>query len=317
MSFRDPYYPSQPAAHYGGQQPYSDAPDYDPYGARPQQHPTYDQSGYADDEGYPTGGNDNGAGAAREKSRYEDAPFPPALRPPKCVSFFFVNCAFRETGAIRLWRKDHHGQLWTKGGRGKCVMRFCCCTLLIALFLIISIILSLGIWIRPPDITVNNVGFNQTGSAFQVTSSSLNLNLAVNISVDNPNYFAVSFKEIKVDLTYPIDNMDVGGGEKDNIDFHAHTQTTFYFPFTLTYNEAADTDKKVLMDLLTKCGITGGTKEDITVDYKITLGLKILFVTVSPSFSNTFNFACPVTASDLSSLLKGSGIDITGITGAT
>lgn len=82
MSFRDPYYQPQ---HY--QQPYTDAPEFDPYSNR-QPHPTYDQSGYrdADDEALPSAGqtaveHDQGAGA-REKGKYEEM-FPPVFRPPE------------------------------------------------------------------------------------------------------------------------------------------------------------------------------------------------------------------------------------------
>ncbi|KAL5532647.1 hypothetical protein ACEPAF_4421 [Sanghuangporus sanghuang] len=297
MSYQDPYYAPQHA------RPYTDAPvDYDPYNTR-QQHPTYDQSGYQDDDAYRnTGfGGDDGVGHTREKSRYEET-FPPVFRPPK------------STGAIRIWRKDNRGPLWTKGGRGKCCLRFFCCSVLIFLFLLIGIILSLGIWIRPPDITINEVGLNSTGgSAAQFTSSSLSINFAVNISVENPNYFDVDFKKIKANLTYPLNDMDLGGGEKDGITFKSHTQTTFNFPFTLTYDLESDSNQVVLKDLLSKCGFTG-TKEDITVDYKITLGIKIIVITISPTFSSSFSFECPT--SDIESFLESSGIDISSITDA-
>ncbi|PAV24018.1 hypothetical protein PNOK_0108600 [Pyrrhoderma noxium] len=301
MSYQDPYY-SQNNRHYDNQQPYS---DYNPY-SNTQQHPTYDQSGYRDDEGYPSTNthqaNNEPLGQNREKGKYEEM-FPPVFRPPE------------STGAIRVWRKDQRGALWTKGGRGKCVLRFLCCSILLFIFLLLSVVFSLALWIRPPDITINQVGLNSTGgSAFEVTSSSLVLNLGANISVANPNYFSVNFKKIVVDLTYPINNTDVGGGEKDNIVFKSHTQTTFQFPFTLTYNLSDDTNKSVLEDLLSKCGITG-TKENIDIDYKITLGIRILFITVSPSFSNSFSFECPVDSNDLSSLLSGSGISISSLTG--
>lgn len=299
---QDPYY-SHNNQRYENQQPYS---DYNPY-SNTQQHPTYDQSGYRDDEGLQTStahaGNDTTVVQNREKGRYEEM-FPPVFRPPE------------STGAIRVWRKDQRGNLWAKGSRGKCVLRFLCCSILIFLFLLVSIVLTLAMWVRPPDVTINQVGLNSTGgSAFEVTSSSLSLNLGVNISVDNPNYFSVSFKRIVVNLTYPTNDMDVGGGEKDNIEFKAHTETTFQFPFSLTYNLSEDTDKEVLEDLLSKCGITG-TKENIDIDYKITLGIKFLFITVSPSFSNSFSFECPVDESDLASLLSGSGISISSLTGS-
>ncbi|OCB89809.1 hypothetical protein A7U60_g2990 [Sanghuangporus baumii] len=370
MSYQDPYYAPQHA------RPYTDAPvDYDPYNTR-QQHPTYDQSGYQDDDAYRnTGfGGDDGVGHTREKSRYEET-FPPVFRPPK------------STGAIRIWRKDNRGPLWTKGGRGKCCLRFFCCSVLIFLFLLIGIILSLGIggrgkcclrffccsvliflflligiilslgiWIRPPDITINEVGLNSTGgSAAQFTSSSLSINFAVNISVENPNYFDVDFKKIKANLTYPLNDMDLGGGEKDGITFKSHTQTTFNFPFTLTYDLESDSNQVVLKDLLSKCGFTG-TKEDITVDYKITvrrlfllgfedddsnqvvlkdllskcgftgtkeditvdykITLGIKIIVITISPTFSSSFSFECPTSDIESFLESSGIDISSITDA-
>ncbi len=70
-------------------------------------------------------------------------------------------------------------------------------------------------------------------------------------------------------LTYPINNLDVGGGQKNNIVFKSHTETTFNFPFTLTYNEQDDPNKTVLQDILSRCGITG-QKRDLDINYKIT-----------------------------------------------
>ncbi len=71
-------------------------------------------------------------------------------------------------------------------------------------------------------------------------------------------------------LTYPINNLDVGGGQKNNIVFKSHTETTFNFPFTLTYNEQDDPNKTVLQDILSRCGITG-QKRVLDINYKITV----------------------------------------------
>lgn len=76
-------------------------------------------------------------------------------------------------------------------------------------------------------------------------------------------------------MTYPINNLDVGGGEKDNINFKSHSQTTFNFPLTLTYNVNDDPNKAVLTDLLTKCGIIGGSKQNLEVEYKITVCISL------------------------------------------
>jgi len=151
MSYRDPYYPPQAPQRY--EQPYRDNDAYDPYysnnttTANYPAHPTYDQSGYRDadmdDEAYPNPSRFQeprdtspdatavSGGEQKERSKYEAAGFPPALRPPK------------DTGAIRIWRQDFHGGMWTRGSRGRCIGRFCCCTLFLGVFLIASIVLTL------------------------------------------------------------------------------------------------------------------------------------------------------------------------------
>ena len=82
-------------------------------------------------------------------------------------------------------------------------------------------------------------------------------------------FHALTLVALTSQLTYPTNGMNLGGGEEDNINFKSHTETNFDFPFTLTYELSDDTNHTVLSDLLTKCGILGGTKEDITINYKI------------------------------------------------
>lgn len=51
----------------------------------------------------------------------------------------------RTSRSMRRWRYEHQGNLWTKGGRGRCFGRFFCCTIMIFVFLLVSIILSLAL----------------------------------------------------------------------------------------------------------------------------------------------------------------------------
>jgi hypothetical protein len=62
----------------------------------------------------------------------------------------------------------------------------------------------------------------------------------------------------------------------------------------------------VISDIAVKCGI-GGTKQNLVVNYKISLGIRFLFITISPVISNQFDFACPLSASDIEKFLGGSG----------
>jgi len=71
-----------------------------------------------------------------------------------------------------------------------------------------------------------------------------------------------------------------------------------------------------LKDLISKCGfIPGSTKQNIDISYKLTLHLKILMVTISPSFSGTADFECPVSLSDIEPFLSGLGINVNDLIG--
>jgi LEA14-like dessication related protein len=179
--------------------------------------------------------------------------------------------------------------------------------MMIAVFLFVSIIFTLILWVRPPNITIGGVqAMAVSGSTVQVTSSGFNVNLGANISVQNPNFFSVGLKTLKLQLFYPINNTAIGSGQENNIDIRANEQTNFTFPFTLQYTLADDPSHAVLTSLASKCL----DNEDLTVNYKITLGLRIIVATISPVISNSFTFACPLTESELSGLISGSGINL-------
>jgi len=290
MAYRDPY-----AEQYGHSNQYTDGPEFNPYVGNQQPHPTYDQDGY---EPY------GGAGYRDEPHSEETTSFPPAVNNKETSDF--AHPADKSIRALKNYRYQSQGALWTQGGRGRCLGRFCCCTLLVTLFLIISIVLSLLLWVRPPNISIGGVEAPSSGSEIQVTGDGLNINLGINISVENPNYFAVSFKKIEADIIYPINNTNIGGGNETDITFHAHSQTNFTFPFTISYKKSLDPSSKIIADIATKCGFIGGSKSQITVNYKLTLGLRIVFITISPVVSNSLSFDCPLSESDISSL--GSGL---------
>ncbi|KAJ7741536.1 hypothetical protein DFH07DRAFT_964884 [Mycena maculata] len=338
MAYQDPYagqygaYQHQQQQYgqpqYGQSQQYGQygepAPDFNPYTTAAQPHQTYEQGAY---DNYGGGYRDDPAPGPRgeyapqrqgtqhsysdapppplaaksidETSRFDPGEFTPSPRGPKTAS------------NLRRYRMEFQGNLWTKGGRGRCFGRFFCCTFMIIILLLVTILLALVLWLRPPSINFGNVAPTSTssGSTVQVTSDGININMGVNISVENPNFFAVNFKKITAQIYYPINNTAIGNGTANSIDITSHAQTNFTFPFSIDYSTSLDPDDKILLDIAEKCGFIGSGKTNIIVDYKITLALQILFVTISPSISNSFSFACPVTESDLEGL-KGSGINL-------
>lgn len=89
--------------------------------------------------------------------------------------------------------------------------------------------------------------------------------------VFNFNYFDVVMKKIQAEIVYPINNTPLGGGVANDIAFKNGEQTNFTFPFTLTYSPSVDSSGQVLADLAKKCGALGGQRQDLSVNYKITV----------------------------------------------
>jgi len=307
-----PSFSNQPLP--GGQVPYHSNQSYDPYAdpynSHQPPHQTYDQGvgyesgGYKDDPLPAPPSQDSGVASTKEfGGGYGNEVFESPTKKERTVK------------SLRAYRYDHQGNLWTKGSRLQCFGRFFCCTILIFVFLLVSILLNLALWIRPPDIGINDVAPVTSGSTIQLQNDGLTINLGVSISVDNPNYFSVDFRKIEAEIFYPINNTPIGGGTQNNINFNSHTETNFTFPFSIVYKQSLDPGNQILTDLATRCGFLGSPKTQIKVNYKITLGLRILFVVVSPVVSNSFNFDCPLSQQDVSGLLSQAGLTVSSVAG--
>jgi len=208
----------------------------------------------------------------------------------------------KSTQALKDYRLGHQGNLCTKGGRVRCIGRICCCSLMTTVFLIVSIVLALALWIRPPSITIGSVQ-PLSGTSILTTSGGVTIRLGVQLSVTNPNYFSIDFTKIDLELLYPINNTKIGGGNT-TINFKSRSQTNFSFPIDFSYNTSNDQQGVILHDLAAKCGV-GGTKSNLDIDYKIFLGIRFFIITISPEISNSFSFPCPISAADVSQLLAG------------
>ncbi|KAF9646387.1 hypothetical protein BDM02DRAFT_3030252 [Thelephora ganbajun] len=196
--------------------------------------------------------------------------------------------------SFKNWRADDRENLWTRGSRARTCGRFFCCTVMITVFLIISILLSLALWVKPPNVIVANPVQNDT-QPFTFQNGELAFNLGANITVDNPNYFGVGLNKVELDLIYPINNYPVGGGVRQNINIKSNTQTNFTFPFSLNYNVSDTSGTAVLQDIVNKCRAS----QDLKVNYKLKLSLWIIIVSISPTITNSFTIGCPVDPAEL------------------
>jgi hypothetical protein len=75
----------------------------------------------------------------------------------------------------------------------------------------------------------------------------------------------------------------VGGGELRNVDIKSDDQTNVTFPFALSYRSADDPGSAVFADLGQKCGFGGGRRQNIVVNYRLTVKHISLIVVVSMS----------------------------------
>ncbi|KAG2157275.1 hypothetical protein DEU56DRAFT_763811 [Suillus clintonianus] len=291
--YRDPYSDQQQGGH---NQQYGDA-SYNQYDTR-QPHQAYDQGGY-DPHTHGEYRDDPNA-----NPHILPTPYAPAVHEANPHDQpGFAKETGRQSQDFKAWRGGNSGGLWTRGSRVSCLGRFCCCTLMVAVFLIISILLALLMWVRPPDAIVGTVGPSTTQNAVQLSSGSIIVNLGVDLAVANPNYFSVSFKSIDAKAYYPINNTLVGTGNETDITFNSNSQTNFTFPFSLEFSTNMTSGLSILEDLATKCGVGGAAVQDITINLDITLGLRVLFFVVYPVVNIPASFACPITASDISSLI--------------
>lgn len=64
----------------------------------------------------------------------------------------------------------------------------------------------------------------------------------------------------------------MGGGEARNIEFKSGEQTNFTFPFALAYRAADDPGSAVFADLGQKCGFGDSRRQNIVINYKLTVG---------------------------------------------
>ncbi|KAG7562197.1 hypothetical protein FFLO_02382 [Filobasidium floriforme] len=201
----------------------------------------------------------------------------------------------KATGWLREWRKENRAS-WGKGGGWRTFGRFFSCCILSTLFVLISVVLTIAMWVRPPDIRLFDIDI-PSSNAVSITTSSLALNFSLIIGVTNPNWFSADFKEISAVAKWPGLDADFGGGSLTDIKFGGNSATNFSFPFMVNYSTDLDPQSIVLSSLLEKCGSV--PPGDITIDYDLTLKLHIVAFDVSPTISSSASLQCPVSAADI------------------
>ncbi|CAG8490407.1 13700_t:CDS:10 [Acaulospora morrowiae] len=178
------------------------------------------------------------------------------------------------------------------GGRASCgkTCGILCCFLFL---IIVGIVAAVLLWARPPEVTF--LGIEPSSTAPYVTRpSGFDFNFNLKIQVNNPNIVGATFSMIKAVAFYPKHQNPIGGGNLTNVDIASKANTTIFFPFSINYNANLDPEYTILVDIAKKCGIIGNNKTKLEIDYTLTLSLKVILITVSPSFNKIAFFDCPI-----------------------
>ncbi|CAG8614457.1 14614_t:CDS:10 [Rhizophagus irregularis] len=152
------------------------------------------------------------------------------------------------------------------------------------------------LWARPPKVDFLGIVPSPNGlPAYNANTAGFDFNFGLQIQVDNPNIVGANFEMIKAIAFYPGHSDPIGGGNLTDVTIAAKGKTIIDFPFSVNYNKDIDPGFAILFDIAQKCGLTGGgEKQKLEIDYKLTLTIKILLITINPSLDRKAMIDCPI-----------------------
>ncbi|KAI9495465.1 hypothetical protein BDB00DRAFT_745730, partial [Zychaea mexicana] len=128
----------------------------------------------------------------------------------------------------------------------------------------------------------------------KTSTNAFDINIGLNIGVVNPNMASVTFEKIMATAYYPTaPTKSIGGGELSNLAINSHATTNFTFPFKVKFDTSKDEEQKMLLDISQKCGLTGGEKKDLVVNYSLTPTVRIIGFPISAVIRNSVRLPCP------------------------
>ncbi|THV01878.1 hypothetical protein K435DRAFT_376119 [Dendrothele bispora CBS 962.96] len=159
----------------------------------------------------------------------------------------------------KQYRQQSHGNLWTKGPAGRRTLRYISCSILITLYLFVGIVISLVLFLRPPNASISKPDINVDEAALIRNPSNVvtgfTIPLQINISVWNPNIVSATAKRVSVGVFYTVNDQEfmIGNGTIADKVIKSNARTNVSFPIDITYSADLDPRKEVLGDILQRC----------------------------------------------------------------
>ena len=191
-----------------------------------------------------------------------------------------------------------------RGSRGGC--RRCCCISLILLVLLAGGLAAAFFFIfKQPEFRFVGVEAGQPN--FANDQLRFTLPLAIRVGVKNPNPLGVDFNKVEGEARFKdISNTVVGSGKLDNVVVPRNSDQVIRFPFLINYEPTNDPGSRILLYIARQCGILGGPKGKLEIDYTLRFSLTGLdAVGIKPAFSSTLSFDCPLDGTRGASLFAG------------
>jgi len=179
--------------------------------------------------------------------------------------------------------------------KSKCkICAIVCCVLIL---LIIGVVAAVVIFGKQPQVDFLEIGQSPNNvEPYVKTPTGFDFNVGLKIRVNNPNIIGATFSLINVVAFYPNFDKSIGGGNLTDVKIESRGNTTINFPFSIRYDKDIDPNFAILLDIASKCGLIGSTtKQKITIDYTVSLSLKILVISFPPySVKRQANIDCPL-----------------------
>lgn len=199
-----------------------------------------------------------------------------------------------------IWSHDDKRSMAKRSVPAK-LFRVLFCIIINAIIVIISIICLVVIFARPFNVGVGTVTPPSQNSV-SLDGNAITFNGSIDFIVSNPNSIS-SALSLDAKVYDTVDkSQDIGRGSVESAKIDANANSTIHFPYQIRYDYAADKNKLILQDLISKC--TSNSQLDLQL--KINANIKILSVPVPVAFSQDINFDCPIPSDILKNIAGGS-----------
>ncbi|TIB13771.1 hypothetical protein E3P89_01141 [Wallemia ichthyophaga] len=194
---------------------------------------------------------------------------------------------------VKSFRKRQRGGL-IRGTIIGLIFRWIFCVLILGIVIAIGIIATIVLYVKPPNLAFLGVEEPNNGSTVSAINNALSINFDLQIQVDNPNTFDITFNELYAQLFWGATNISIGYGRVENIDIRSENTTNFRYPFHIVYKASYDPNRQVLGGLLDSCGLTDpNSKPPIDIQYDLDIDVKALSVNIKQTISNSMSVTCP------------------------